>query len=314
MSSAEVIAAAARALGPLAERDAPLGARTTYRVGGAAAVLVEVADEAAVRAVAKAVAATGVDLVVVGRGSNMLVADGGFPGLALVLGGHFEQVELEETEVRAGGAASLPVVARRTAAEGLTGFEWAVGVPGTVGGAVRMNAGGHGSDMAASLTRVRVVDLHTGEDGEVRAADLELGYRSSAIRPHQLVLRADLALAVGDPARGAAEIADIVAWRRANQPGGANAGSVFTNPPHDSAGRLIEDAGCKGLRIGTASVSTKHANFIQADDGGSAADVLALMDEVALRVERHCGVRLVPETRLVGFSRANPAVEVEGPR
>ena len=174
-----------------------------------------------------------------------------------------------------------------------------------------MNAGGHGSDMAAVLSRVRVVDLRSGEDGWVAASALDLGYRTSAVRPHHLVVAARLALAPGDVERGTAELAEIVAWRRANQPGGPNAGSVFTNPPGDSAGRLIDAAGGKGRRHGTAEVSTKHANFIQADEGGRAADVVALMGEVRELVRTHAGVDLHPETRLVGFA-ADPRPEVEG--
>jgi UDP-N-acetylmuramate dehydrogenase len=315
LSDRAVLEAAAGRLGDRAERNAPLGALTTYRVGGRAALLVQLADDGDVRAVSDAVSATGVDVVVVGKGSNLLVADEGFPGLALLLGDAFAGVEVEGTDVVAGGAAALPVVARRTVAAGLTGFEWAVGVPGSIGGAVRMNAGGHGSDMAAVLARVRVVDLRSGEDGWVPASQLDLGYRRSSVRPHQLVLEARLHLAPGDVDRGTAELADIVAWRRANQPGGPNAGSVFTNPPGDSAGRLIDAAGGKGLRHGTAEVSTKHANFIQADDGGRAADVLALMREVQALVRRHAGVELHPETRLVGFpsgTQADPPPEVEG--
>src|SRR5262249_54388786 len=148
-----------------------------------------------------------------------------------------------------------------TAAAGLTGFEWAVGVPGSIGGAVRMNAGGHGSDIAATLTRVRVVDLASGEDGWMAAAALDLAYRHSSVAASQIVVRAELTLGRGDAEQSEATIASIVRWRRENQPGGQNAGSVFTNPPADSAGRLIDSAGCKGLRIGSAVVSDKHANF-----------------------------------------------------
>ena len=146
----------------------------------------------------------------------------------------------------------------------------------------------------------------------MQAGALELGYRRSALAAHHLVVWAELQLAPGDVAAGERELADIVAWRRANQPGGQNAGSVFTNPPDDSAGRLIDLAGCKGLRYGTAEVSAKHANFIQADEGGRAADVLALMDEVRATVRDRAGIDLVPETRLVGFERArDPRPEVE---
>ncbi len=253
------------------------------------------------RAVAAAVTSTGVDVLVVGKGSNLLVADAGFPGLAIVLGDAFAGVDVDGTTVRAGGAAALPVVARRTVAAGLAGFEWAVGVPGSVGGGVRMNAGGHGADLAASLVGVRIVDLRTGEDGAVPAAALDLGYRRSAVEPHQIVVTADLALTPGDPDRGAELLAEIVAWRRANQPGGPNAGSVFANPEGDAAARLIDEVGVKGLRVGTAQVSTKHANFIQADDGGRADDVYALMGEVHERVRAATGVALRPETRCVGF-------------
>jgi UDP-N-acetylmuramate dehydrogenase len=311
MSGRAAIEAAAARLGSRAERDAPLGLLTTYRVGGPAALLLRLASEADVQALADTVAATNIDVLVVGKGSNLLVADRGFPGLAVVMGEELATIEIEGTFVEAGAAASLPVVARRSVAAGLTGFEWAVGVPGSIGGAVRMNAGGHGSDMAASLVGVRVVDLQTGEDGWVPAADLHLGYRSSSLAPHQLVLTARLSLAAGDVDRGNAELAEIVAWRRTHQPGGANAGSVFTNPPGDSAGRLIEQAGGKGLRRGTASVSTKHANFIQADEGGRAEDVLALMTEVQARVRAAMGVELAVETHLVGFE-LNPRSEIEG--
>lgn len=282
--------------------DVALGPFTTYRVGGPARWFVTIDDEETLAAVTRAVAASGVEVLVVGKGSNLLVADGGFDGLAVQLGGAYGTIEVEGTTVRAGAAAALPVVARRTAALGLTGFEWAVGVPGSIGGAVRMNAGGHGSDMAASVSRVRVVRLRGGEDGTVPVADLQLSYRASVIEAADLVLWADLELSIGDVAASESEVAEIVRWRRANQPGGHNAGSVFTNPDGDSAGRLIDAAGCKGLRLGSAEVSPKHANFIQADDNGSADDVHRLMAEVRRRVEDGSGVRLHPETHMVGFS------------
>jgi UDP-N-acetylmuramate dehydrogenase len=308
-----MVSAVERAAGILGERarhDVPIGPLTTYRVGGAAALFLTVDAEDDLAVAVTSVRESSVAVLVVGKGSNLLVADAGFAGLAIVLGDSFADVEIDGTTVTAGGAAALPVVARRTAAAGLTGFEWAVGVPGSIGGAVRMNAGGHGSDMAATLTRVRVVDLAAGEDGWVPASALDLAYRHSSIGPSQLVVEAELALAPGDAERAEAEIAEIVRWRRANQPGGQNAGSVFTNPPDDSAGRLIESAGCKGLRVGTAMVSYKHANFFIADAGGRADDVVALMQEVRRRVHEAHGVWLEPETRLVGIDKAR--LEVEG--
>jgi UDP-N-acetylmuramate dehydrogenase len=297
------VEAAARLLGDRARRDVPIGPLTTYRVGGPAALLTELTNDDDVRAVAAAVSTTGVPVLLIGRGSNLLVADAGFPGLAVTLGGVFGQVELAATQVRAGGAVSLPVLARRTAAAGLTGLEWAVGVPGSVGGAVRMNAGGHGSDVRETLVDCRIVDFASGDDHEVAKDDLAFGYRTSAVRSHDAVLRATFALRPGDRAESEARIADIVRWRRENQPGGSNAGSVFTNPPDDSAGRLIDAAGLKGHRVGSAHVSPKHANFFQGDEGGSADDVLALIEEVQRVVEERMGVRLEPELRLVGFAR-----------
>lgn len=297
---------AARILGPRARRDAPFGALTTYRVGGTASVSFTIEDEGDIELVHRARRDCDIALLVLGRGSNTLVADSGFAGLVVMLGERFAHVEVKESTVRAGGGASLPVLARTTAAAGLRGLEWAVGVPGSVGGAVRMNAGGHGSDVAATVLRVRVVDLDSGKDEEVPADRLALAYRHSAIGPCDVVVWAEFALRRGDPAEAEEEVASIVRWRRANQPGGQNAGSVFTNPEGDSAGRLIDEAGLKGFRVGTARVSEKHANFIQADDSGSADDVLRLMREVAGRVWEAFGVRLRPEVRLVGFTNANP--------
>lgn len=295
------IDAAVAVLGPAAQVGAPLGARTTYRVGGTAAVLVEAQTLDDLYLVADAVRASRLPTLVVGRGSNLLVADAGFPGIAVVLGARFEEVRIDGTTVVAGGSTPLPVLARRTATAGLTGLEWAVGVPGTVGGGVRMNAGGHGSDVAATLVAIHRLDLATGEHDEVAAGALALGYRRSALAATQVVLDATFELAPGDARAAGEEVAAIVRWRREHQPGGQNAGSVFTNTPGAPAGRLVEEAGCRGLRLGSAAVSTKHANFIQADEGGSADDVLRLIRAVADTVARTHGVTLRPEVRLVGF-------------
>lgn len=304
------VEAAARILGGRARRDVPLGPLTTYRVGGPAALLVSVDDEAGLAGVKAAVVATGVDVLAVGRGSNLLVSDAGFPGLAVVLGGVFAHIEIDGLVVRTGAAASMPVVARRTVAAGLSGFEWAVGVPGSLGGGVRMNAGGHGSDMASVLRKVRLVDLRSGEDGTVQSSSLHLGYRRSSVAPHQVVVSAELSLEPGDPEAGAATLAEVVAWRRRHQPGGPNAGSVFANPDETAAARLIERAGAKGMRHGTAAVSTIHANFIQTGDGGRADDVYALMGLVQERVRNETGVTLYPETCCVGFL-PNSQLEIE---
>ena len=282
--------------------DHPIGPMTTYRAGGRAARFVRPVDRSELEAVAAGVASAGIPVLVVGRGSNLLVADGGFGGLAVQLGQAFEKVRAEGTTVVAGAGVSLPVLARRTVAESLTGFEWAVGVPGSLGGAVRMNAGGHGSDMASSLVSADTVDLATGEGRRRTVGDLSLGYRSSSIKQSEVVVEATIALTVGDTVSGEERLAEVVRWRRENQPGGQNAGSVFTNPVGDSAGRLIDEAGLKGWRFGSASVSERHANFIQVDEGGSADDVVALMDVVARRVIEVHGIQLEAETVIVGFA------------
>jgi len=312
---ARAVEAAARVLGDRARRDAPLGARTTYRVGGPAALLLEAAGAGDLALARAAVAASGVPVLVVGRGSNLLVAAAGFPGVAVVVGEGLGGIDLPASPwpaagpvVRAGGGASLPVLARRAAAAGLGGLAWAVGIPGSVGGAVRMNAGGHGSDVAAVLVRAGVVDLgaepRAGDAGEVAvdAAELSLGYRSSALGAAQVVAWAELAAVPRDAAAVQAEVEAVVAWRRDHQPGGQNAGSVFSNPPGDAAGRLVEAAGLKGFRLGSAAVSGRHANFVQADPGGSADDVLALAAEVRRRVAAETGVALALELRLAGFT------------
>jgi len=283
--------------------DVPMGALTTYRVGGRAAAMVVVDDHETLSAVAAAVAGTGIPVMTLGRGSNMLVADRGFDGLVVHMAGDYAAINVvDETIVIAGAAAKLPVVARTTVGYGLTGFEWAVGVPGSIGGAVRMNAGGHGADMRDALLDADIVDFAAGERRIVPAEELQLSYRHSALRTDELVVGCRLSLSPGDERKGKAEMAEIVQWRRDNQPGGQNAGSVFTNPEGDSAGRLIDTAGGKGLRVGSAEVSEKHANFIQADEGGSAADVLQVMTEVRTLVEYAHGVVLQPETHLVGFT------------
>lgn len=295
--------ALAAALGPRVVRDRPLGPLTTYRVGGPAALFFEVATEADLELAHRALRAAGgpVPVLVLGKGSNLLVADAGLPGLVLAPGRELAAVTVQRTVVRAGAAAGMPVVARRSAAAGLRGMEWAVGVPGSVGGAVRMNAGGHGSDTAAVLHRCRLFDLSTGAASEAAPGGLALGYRRSGLGPQHVVVWAEFTLRPGDRRAAEAEIAAVVRWRRVHQPGGSNAGSVFTNPPGDAAGRLVEAAGLKGVRMGTARVSAKHANFIQADDGGSADDVRRLIEHVQKTVAARVGVELVPEVRLVGF-------------
>ncbi len=282
---------------------APLGARTTYRVGGTARLLVTLARRDDLDELGPLLGGVGLDLVALGNGSNLLVADGELDVCAVRLEGEFAELDWRDDGdgvlVELGAGLDLPVAARRLARAGVTGFEWAVGVPGTVGGAVAMNAGGHGSDLAASLVSATL--WRDGSTARRDAAALGLGYRHSALAPGELVLGATLRLGRGDPAVAEEGVRAVVRWRREHQPGGANAGSVFRNPPGDHAARLIEAAGLKGWRRGSARVSEKHANFIQADEGGRAEDVYGLIVEVRARVLEATGVALVCENRFLGF-------------
>jgi UDP-N-acetylmuramate dehydrogenase len=300
-------------LGSQARTAEPLGPLTTYRVGGAAAIFVSPRSLADLQTVAEVIARYALPVLVVGRGSNLLVADAGFDGVALSLAEWADGIEVLGLDVHAGSAVALPVLARRTAAAGLTGFEWAVGVPGSVGGAVRMNAGGHGSDIAACLARAEIFDLRTATPEWRSAASLGLRFRGSSLTDHEIVLTAHLTLAAGDAGESDREIAEIVRWRRENQPGGQNAGSVFVNPiPGElSAGELIDRVGLRGFRIGGAFVSDKHANFIQAGEGATAADVKSVIESVRRRVAAETGFELRSEVRLVGFSEQD-AVHVDG--
>jgi UDP-N-acetylmuramate dehydrogenase len=328
VTPSETLPALADALGDRATPMRPLGPLTTYGVGGPAALYVEVEGPDGLRAVRRCLRDAlegsgsgsgdeGIPAFVIGRGSNVLVSDAGFQGLVLHLGSGFAGLQLPASAagersskatgaaaipvVRAGAALALPVLARRVADAGWSGLSWAVGVPGSVGGAVRMNAGGHGSDMASCLVRYTWVDLFADDGGTDDVGRLAYGYRSSSVRTTQLVVAAELEVTPGSIEAEQEAVAAIVRWRREHQPGGSNAGSVFTNPEDDSAGRLIESAGLKGFRIGTAHVSEKHANFIQADKDGRADDVYALIEHVRRVVTERCGVSLRTEVRLLGF-------------
>jgi len=307
MTLLEDLAGALRArLGDAVTRHASVRELTTYRVGGPLAVLVRARDEASLHAVAEALETHPCPTLVIGRGSNLLVAERGFEGLGIVLEGELERVSIDRdaARVRAGAAVPLPALARQCAAAGVTGLEFFVGIPGSVGGAVRMNAGGHGRETHEVLSSARVLDLADGSSAqavELGVESLDLSYRHSNITDATVVLAAELVGAADAAAACEQRIAEIVRWRREHQPGGSNAGSVFRNPPGDSAGRLIDAAGLKGLRVGGAVVSPKHANFFQAEPGASADDVAQLVALVRERVADATGITLQPELRMVGF-------------
>jgi UDP-N-acetylmuramate dehydrogenase len=278
--------------------DAPLAPFTTFRVGGPADVLVEPESIDDLLAVAEVRAGTPV--AIVGRGSNMLVSDDGFRGIAVRLGRAFKEHERVGESLRLGGAVHLPAAARLTARFGLAGFEFAAEIPATFGGAVRMNAGAHDRSMADVLEQAQVVDLDDGTVRDVAVADLDYAYRHSSLGSSDVVTAGTISLERGDPDEVAQKIAGYLKWRRTNQPPGRSAGSVFKNPPGDSAGRLIDAAGGKGLRIGGAHVSEVHANFIVAEPDARAADVWALIDRLATMVRDSAGIELEPEVRFLG--------------
>jgi UDP-N-acetylmuramate dehydrogenase len=278
----------------------PLARHTSYRIGGPADLLAlpDGADELA--AVIRACRETGVPCTLLGAGSNLLVGDGGMPGVVVKLGPGFRQVTWHGARVVAGAAVLLGKLARAAVARGLGGLEEAEGIPGTVGGAVVMNAGAYGweaGDVLASIDGVddlgRVVTLGRG--------DLAFRYRRTELPAGLIVTSAAFELRPDDAATLAARLAAVRERRVASQPHGAsNAGSIFKNPDGDHAGRLIEAVGLKGYRVGGARVSERHANFFVNDGGATATDVQALMFEAQRRVWERSGVWLEPEIRLVG--------------
>lgn len=287
----------ARAVGRV-ETAASLAPFTTFRVGGPADVLLEAESVDDLRAVADT--RDGLPIAIVGRGSNLLVSDDGFRGIAVRLGRAFREHSSSGRELVLGGAVHLPAAARLTARLGLAGFEFAAEIPATFGGAVRMNAGAHGRCVADVLVDAQVVDLETGESRDVEVSELAYAYRHSSLRRADIVTRGRLRLERGASDEIGARIAGFLKWRRTNQPAGRSAGSVFKNPPGDSAGRLIESAGAKGMRLGGAEVSRIHANFIVAEPGARSADVYGLIVRVGAMVAAHSGVTLEPEVRFLG--------------
>lgn len=288
-------------LGDRVETDVPLSRHTTYRVGGPAAVFVAIEDAPQLEALASALGDDQIDLLPLGRGSNLVVSDRGFPGVVIQLGPRFASLEGEGTELIAGGAAPLPQVANRAARRGLAGMEFAIAIPGSVGGGVRMNAGAHGGQVADHLTSARIFDLQERRIEERAADDLGFAYRRSNLTDRHLVLEARWDLPTDDPTAIKDRTEANRRHRSETQPGAVqNAGSVFKNPPGDHAGRLVEAAGLKGFRVGGARVSELHANFFIAGEGATAQDVFELVRAVRARVARVSGIELETEIRFVG--------------
>ena len=274
---------------------------TTYKLGGPAEMFVEIDRMADLDLISAALADHPRPVLAVGRGSNLVIADEGIAGVVLQLGPAFSRIEISEM-VHAGGGAGMPQVARAATRAGRLGLEFLVGIPGSVGGGVRQNAGCFGQEMVDVMVSAAIYDLGQGRPRSVDAFGLDMSYRHSAVGPLEIVIGATFRAEPGEPAVGDERIRAITRWRRDNQPGGTlNAGSVFKNPPGDSAGRIIDAVGLKGLAVGGAAVSERHANFFVAMPGAKAIDVYRLVREVAARVERASGIVLETEIQFAGI-------------
>jgi UDP-N-acetylenolpyruvoylglucosamine reductase len=286
------------------ERDFPLARLTTVRTGGNAELFARPSSEEELADLLRWAGEEELSIGVVGSGSNLLVADDGFRGLALKLDGDLTGVEREETRIVCGGGARLPSATAQTARWGLTGLEFGINIPGTVGGAVRMNANAYGGELARVLKWVNVCTV----TGIERRAPDELGfaYRSSNLARGEVVSRAGFQLADGDPAAIKATLAEMRGKRREAQPSGIKTfGSTFVNPDDEraggrTAGQLLAEAGCGGLQLGGARFSPKHANFVENAERATTADVLALMAAGRRRVHEQFGVVLEPEVQILG--------------
>jgi UDP-N-acetylmuramate dehydrogenase len=280
--------------------DVPLAPLTTLRVGGAADRLVDVRDRDQLLAALRLAAEAGTPWFVLGNGSDLVVADAGIRGL--VIRNRAKAIEVDDGRLIGDSGTPMAMLVRRCTAEGLGGLEFGISIPGTLGGAVWANAGAHGREMRDVVTSVEAWDPGNGTVATLSADDCAFAYRESRFKHHpEVVVSASLALERGEPATIAAEVAAHQAQRVATQPlADQNAGSVFRNPPDDHAGRLIDAAGLKGLRVGSAAISELHANFIVTDRGGRAADVRALGDRVRAEVRARFGVELAYEIEFVG--------------
>ena len=269
----------------------------------------EVESDADLMAVGEVASATEVPVIVIGKGSNVLVSDEGFPGIVVRLGRSYRWAARERGDLVAGGAMPLPALAGVALTHRLTGLEFGVAIPASLGGAVKMNAGAHGRSLSEVVTAVEVHELRGGERRWIPAEQVGFRYRRSELPEDGVVIGARVALAPGSVEAIREEMAAARRWRRETQPlAQPNCGSVFTNPPGDHAARLIEAVDGKGFRIGGAEVSRKHANFIVADPGARASDVAAIIGALQRRVRERFEVELEPEVRFVGeFDEARRA-------
>lgn len=282
-------------------RNVALAPFTTYKVGGPAAWFAEPRDLEELRSILSLVPRE-MEIVMLGRGSNVIISDQGIDGLVLRLGGAFGAIDADSPDrIVAGGGVALPKLARAAAVAGMSGLGFYVGIPGSVGGAIVMNAGGHGSDTASVLAEAIVVDLNTGSLAIRDAGMLELSYRHSNLTPSDVVVQATFNTSPSDPSVLEDELRAVTRWRKEHQPGGTlNAGSVFKNPVGDTAGQIIDRCGLKGTSVGPVAVSDVHANFLVASREATANDIHAFVFEIQSKVLELTGIKLEPEIRFLG--------------
>jgi UDP-N-acetylmuramate dehydrogenase len=279
----------------------PRAPTTSFRIGGPAALFVEAEDDGALEAVGRAAEQTGVSVAVIGKGSNVLVSDEGFAGIVVRLGRGYRWAGRDGDLLTAGGAMPLPALAGVAMRHRLAGLEFGVAIPASLGGAMKMNAGAHGRSLSEVTERIDIYSLPRGARDSLAAGEAGFGYRRSQLPAGSIVVAAAVRLEPGDEASIRAGMEEARDWRRRTQPlAEPNCGSVFRNPEGDHAARLIEAAGAKGLRLGGAQVSVKHANFIVADPGASSFDVWNLIERVRTLVESDAGIRLETEVELMG--------------
>lgn len=281
--------------------DEPMKKHTTFRIGGPADYFIVPTEIEEIRAVVSLCEEMGMPYYVIGNGSNLLVADKGFRGVILQIYKAMNQVKIEGNVITAQAGASLAQIAKEALEHALTGFEFAAGIPGTLGGAVRMNAGAYGGEIKDILTKATVLTKE-GEVVELSKEELEFGYRTSIIeRTGQIVLKAEIELSPGKREEIKAVMDDLRKKRVSKQPlEFPSAGSTFKRPEGHFAGKLIQDAGLKGFRIGGAQVSEKHSGFVINTGNATASDVVKLMRQVNEKVTDMFGVSLEPEVRRIG--------------
>lgn len=280
----------------------PMARHTTMRVGGPAEILFSPASEGELLFAVREAKRAGAPFRIIGNGSNLLVLDGGLPGLTIRLGEAFSKISVNGNQIRAQAGALLSRVAAAARDASLTGLEFASGIPGSAGGGMAMNAGAYGGQLSDVFEGCRALDPETGIISALGPAEMALGYRESAALSRGLIVtEAAFRLTAGEKTAIQAKMDDLSARRREKQPLNLpSAGSTFKRPEGYFAGALIEQAGLKGLRVGGACVSEKHAGFVVNDRGATARDVLDLIRLVQARVFEHSGVRLETEVRILG--------------